>query len=167
MGRRHALGVCPTRAGGALRACGLAGRHVRAPTAGECSRHSAHALALVQASLDLQSEIQLRYFSVIQGVIVTVLNMTVSYLIAWTTTLERHFTDTFHKRALVAKLSLFYLVNSFVVPIVTAALRSGSYRLWCAASRCALSTRGPATSASCCACCTMCSAHRSLPLDGD
>lgn len=87
-------------------------------------------MAGVQSELDIGSEIQLRFFSLIQGAVVTVLNLLVPVAILWTTTRERHFTDTFHKRALVAKMSLFYLINSFVVPIVTAALRTNSYRLW-------------------------------------
>lgn len=76
-----------------------------------------------------QEGFQLRIFSLLQGVVVGVINALVAAVINFAGTVERHTTTTAFIDSVTFKLTLFYFLNSFVVPIVTIA---GQEDTWCA-----------------------------------
>eukprot|EP00892_Ulva_mutabilis_P009819 jgi/Ulvmu1/7209/UM034_0118.1 len=87
--------------------------------------------ALGTDALDsLQDSVSLRILSVVQGLSVTILNMGVGVLIPVVTDFERNVTSTSTMLSLVIKLSVFYLLNSFVVPIAVVTALPGSEGLW-------------------------------------
>jgi Calcium-activated chloride channel len=79
----------------------------------------------------LRDEAKLRALSVVQGLVVTVLNVVVSLVVDRLTHIERHTTTTSHLTAMVFKLTVFYFLNSFAVPIIAVVSLAGSEENWC------------------------------------
>ena len=79
----------------------------------------------------LQDSVSLRILSVVQGLSVSILNIGVGVLIPMITDFERNLTSTSAMLSLVIKLTVFYLLNSFVVPIAVVTALPGSEGLWC------------------------------------
>lgn len=84
------------------------------------------------ALADLQDSVSLRALSIMQGLAVSILNIAVGTLIPIVTKYEQNLTSTTAMLSLVLKLSLFYLLNSFIVPIVVVTVLPDSEELWCA-----------------------------------
>jgi hypothetical protein len=78
---------------------------------------------------NVTSDATLYIYSAIQGLVVAVLNTFVASLIQRVANLERHSTITTFIDSVTFKLTLFYFLNSFVVPIVVVA---SAEQLWCA-----------------------------------
>lgn len=92
--------------------------------------------ALGPGTLDaIQDSVSLRILSVVQGLSVSILNIGVGVLIPMVTDFERNLTATSAMLSLVIKLSVFYILNSFVVPIAVVTALPGSDGLWCASYR--------------------------------
>lgn len=79
----------------------------------------------------LQDSVSLRALSIVQGLAVSILNIMVGVLIPVVTDFERNLTSTTAMLSLVLKLCLFYLLNSFIVPIAVVTALPGSEGLWC------------------------------------
>lgn len=88
-------------------------------------------VAIGPAALEsLQDSVSLRLLSILQGFAVSVLNIMVGVLIPVLTDFEKNMTTTTAMLSLVLKLSLFYLLNSFVVPIAAVTALPDSEEQW-------------------------------------
>lgn len=79
---------------------------------------------------ELQDAAQLRLLAVTQGIVVTVINLLVSYAITAICNLEKHYTATYLMRSVITKLTIFYLFNSFVIPIVAVVTLENGSVVW-------------------------------------
>jgi hypothetical protein len=79
----------------------------------------------------LVSSTKLRAFSILQGLVVLVVNTGVEQGLAFSVACERLITYTDITASGVLKLSLFYVINSFIIPIVVVATLRNSDALWC------------------------------------
>jgi hypothetical protein len=67
----------------------------------------------------------------LQGLVVTVLNIIVLPVVSGLATYERHQTTTNHLTVMVFKLTVFYFLNSFVVPVLAYSIATDP-QSWCA-----------------------------------
>jgi hypothetical protein len=86
-------------------------------------------------TLDLNQTIKLYYFAALQGVVVTAINVIVALLIETVSLAERHVTTTSYLAGFVTKLSIFYIANSFIVPILAVVTSGAEKDVWCASER--------------------------------
>jgi hypothetical protein len=80
----------------------------------------------------LVSSAQLRVYSILQGLVVTLVNIAIALGMETAAHIEKHTTTTAFIDSVTFKLSLFYFLNSFVVPIVAVVIISTQSQLWCA-----------------------------------
>jgi len=66
---------------------------------------------------------RLRLFQQLLAVVVTISNWVMTAIAAWLTSLERHTAASAHNCSLTIKLVLFYLANSYVVPILAVTVK--------------------------------------------
>lgn len=112
----------------------------------------------VQGSL--VDSIKLRQFAILQGLVVTVVNLAIASGMEWAADFERHVTTTAFIDSVAFKLAFFYLLNSFVVPIIAVAvIVENSAQLWYAMTApgplkhaCALCTEARRAFGSLCTC---------------
>eukprot|EP01025_Chloroclados_australasicus_P054216 TRINITY_DN6421_c0_g4_i2.p1 TRINITY_DN6421_c0_g4~~TRINITY_DN6421_c0_g4_i2.p1 ORF type:complete len:1030 (-),score=103.50 TRINITY_DN6421_c0_g4_i2:316-3195(-) len=69
-----------------------------------------------EQQISFTQDIQLRTLSTLYGIVVTILNIAVAYLISYLTFYEMWPTRSAHEKLYVLKLSVFYILNSAVVP---------------------------------------------------
>ena len=77
---------------------------------------------------------RLRLYSILQGILVTVVNLAIASGMETAAHIEKHTTTTAFIDSVAFKLTLFYFLNSFVVPIVAVVITNNSSQLWCASS---------------------------------
>lgn len=65
---------------------------------------------------------RLRGFSILSGLIVVIINLVITKIVNVFSYYERWATHTEHEKWLMAKLSIFYLMNSFLIPILAVGL---------------------------------------------
>ena len=86
----------------------------------------------VQESLSSVSQAaNLWRFSLLQGLVVTLLNIVVLPVVSSLATYERHQTTTSYLTVMVFKLTVFYFLNSFAVPIIAYSI-AAPRQSWCA-----------------------------------
>jgi hypothetical protein len=88
----------------------------------------------------LVSSAKLRVFSILQGLVVLIVNVAVQSGMTHAVKHERLMTYTSIIASEVFKLSLFYLINSFIIPIAVIKTMRNSDELWCAFLPCWHST---------------------------
>jgi hypothetical protein len=74
-------------------------------------------------------------YTALQSVVVSAINIVVALAIEYVSLAERHVTTTSYLAGFVTKLTIFYLLNSFVVPIIAVVTLTGSDKVWCALAR--------------------------------
>jgi hypothetical protein len=96
-------------------------------------------LELGELFVSIKEAAYLQVLAFYRGLYVTLANTLFGIIISWGTYFERHRTTTSFLTSMLFKLSVFYLLNSFVVPIIVAITSSahGSKHeeVWCAVAK--------------------------------